>query len=280
MRSLLLMTGVAAALCLSSPSTAEAAPKNAAPKAARPVAQPKAIVEPKARALYARAAKLYSGAKGLRLNWTVLDSKPKALQTRELRFDRKGHLFYRRVFVAGKGDFVEGKRDSVTAVDGKTIINYHRYADSSIYTQDDVVKFRPLGNFEAEDILGPESVNEVGLGVVVNENPLTAEGVEDDNFETLRAVVLPARLFKGEMCDLVRVTETSRREASDPLLVEQRTFWFARTNGRLMRWQAHAHSRGVVLQQTDAQVTLQQFDPKFGAGEWTFTVPKGTKRLP
>ncbi len=233
----------------------------------RPVVQPRAYVSQQARAIFARATKLYSGAQTLRLKWKVSDEDTEETEDRELRLDRKGRLFL-------KGQFA---LYTALAVDGKTAIEYD--ADLNEYTKKTLAPGE--ASEEVESQLEFATIVDEGLIPVAGENPLDADGIEAGigarSFETLRASVMPAQPFGGEACDLVRISVASRDEDDDALVTKQQTYWFARSDGRLMRWQTQTVTDGEARDVTDGQVTLQEFNPTFSAKDFAFTVPKGAK---
>lgn len=264
MKSLLTATCVAASCALS--SAVWAAPK-AKPQA---LAQSNSFVEPRARALFARATKLYSGVRRLRFNWVVRDEATKTTDARELRFDRAGRFWLRGQFFPG-----QFPRSPFAAIDGKTGIYYDEGPRTFIQEH-----LTPDAAREAvEHQLIVASAFDEGLVAVASLDPLEAgnlqEHLDSRFFQTLRATVLPSLTFGGETCDVVRIHETSRDSPKSALVTGQRTFWFARKDGRLMRWQTR--SDGEMSQQTDSQVTIQEFNPKFGASEFAFTLPKGAQ---
>lgn len=127
------------------------------------------------------------------------------------------------------------------------------------------------------------------VGRVDDMNPLKVEtvkfGLRDGDIEKLRATVLPSRPFGGEICDLVNITQVrvgpeestfslSGVINSRPLLTTQQIFWFARSNGRLVRFQVPGAGGGAIPR-IDAQITLQKFNPTLGAKDFAFTLPKG-----
>lgn len=253
----------------------------AAPKS-KPVARPGAVVEPRARALFARAHKLYSGLRGLRLQWTVLDSQTNTIDARELRLDPKGRLFLRGHF----GPF------SVSTIKGETSLLYSDRLNTFI--KEDVKQQggtrSAVANQLVEAAFNHEGTVDELIAIVgasasaghFSGNPLSVEavqgGLRSEEFLTLHATVLPSRSFRGEVCDLVRIVKVrSAPGAMDnaPNVTRDQTYWFARSNGRLMRLQvplARAEDG-----QTDAQITFQRFNPKFGAKDFTFALPKDAK---
>lgn len=259
MKSLLLASAFVSALFLAD-STVRAAPK---PKPFR-VEQSKAVVAPKARALFARAAKLYSGAQKLRFNWKVRDEVANTTRKCELRFDRKGRfLLHSNIYLN---------------INGQTLGIYNKYENT--YGEQKLVPDQIRD--ELENQLQSMGSIEDGLGVVTDKSPLEAEALQLEltsyYFETLRASVLPALAFGGQTCDRVRITQVQRAFKDSSLVNTQQIFWFARSDGRLMRWQLHKTRAGQTDKQTDSQVTLQDFNPTFSASEFVLIVPKGAKR--
>ena len=226
MKSFLLVAGVAASL-----SSVAAAPKIGVPKEnPRPVAQSTAFVEPRARALFARACKLYSGVQALRLNWIVRDEKANTADARELRFDRKGRFWLRGQFY--KSQFPQSP---VSVIDGTSGFYYDEGPKTYI-----LEKLTPNAAREAVEhqLIFASAVDE-GLMAVASLDPLEAGNLQQHlnsrYFQTVRASVLPALTFRGHRCDRVRLIETSRDNPNSALVTQQRTYWFARSDGRLMR---------------------------------------------
>jgi len=237
--------------------------------ASRPVTQPKADVSPQARAIFARARNLYLNAKGLHLKWTfhqlgdgTTETDNGSKEERELRWDKPNRLFLK----GGAMMFPQ------VAVDGKTSVQLHDVANQYW------VRTLPPGaaKEEVEADLEDATNKENALFLVVEKNVLSAKEIAEAQkerlFDTLRARVLAPQFFGGQTCDLVRVTQTQRDTSEDPVQGPQQTFWFARSDGRLVRWQNQSDN-------TDSQVTLQDFNPKFKPEDFVIVPPQGAVRV-
>lgn len=243
------------------------------------VVPPTIVVSPEAKAIFMRAHKLYSALNGLRLRWNYRRELVQSTEQRELRYDRDGRLFL-------QGDFGSFH---VAAIDGKTSIVYNKqlnqYAQKKLRqrgTENENIEeqFVNTGKEEADLRLQLSSDEDEGLSIVWGRDAL--EDIESQIrvssvLQSLKATVLSAQPFDGEACDRVRVTVATRAEGNN-VEIQQRTLWFARSDGRLMRWQNQSVSQGQTFGQTDGQVTLQEFDPVFNDNEFKFAVPQSATR--
>ena len=246
----------------------------------RPVVAPKRTIEARAQAILARAQKLYSGTRGLRLQWNYRHQLAKSTEKRELRYRRDGCFFLQGEF----GSF------HVAAIDGKTALIYDKSLNeytqkklrqSGLKNENQEELFLDTGEEEADLRLQFASYDDEGLSVVRGRDAL--EDIESqvrvtNVLQLLQTTLLAAKPFGGETCDRVRVTVVTL-DKSNETQTEQRTLWFARSNGRLMRWQLRTTEEGQESAQVDAQVTKQEFNPTFGAKDFSFSIPKGAKRV-
>ncbi len=229
----------------------------------RLVVAPKKAIEARAQAILARAQKLYSSAQSLRFAWTLREGN-KAVEKRELRFGRDGRLFVQGEF----GTY------STLALDGQRKTQYSKARNE--FSQTPVKNARE----EVESQMSFLGVMDETLFVVAGQDPLNPQGMSIGarDFQTFRATVLPPQPFGGEACDLVRISRTGRTDHHNTPETEQQTFWFARKDGRLMRWQLRVLEEGQLLTQSDAQVSKQEFNPTWSAKDFAFSVPKNAER--
>ena len=232
----------------------------------------KVVVDPKARAIFARATKLYGAAKTLRIRWKSRNESGE-LATNSLDFDRAGRLRLAGAELIQPLVVVDGKNrwslDDIYDADKGSIRIYSR-AEAELNEV----------HFEMQTAPGIAGV----LGMLIGEvNPLEADVVstESESLELseFRAVLLPPQSLNGQACDIVRIACV---QALNPEVVEdeiqkvtQQTYWFSRENGALMRFENRLMGSGTKLNPSDWQITEQTFNPKFAPDTFKFTPPKG-----
>ena len=228
---------------------------------------PVVSIDPKARAIFARAVKLYSAAKTLSVRWKSRNESGETSNA-ALDFNRAGRLrlvnvdpFEPLIVMDGKTRWSLGSPDDL---DENGRATYRRIEADDV---DMEMQLAPglagvLGNL----------LNEVGP----LDTGLESDAAESLELQELRALVLPAQPFSGQACDLVRVSHVyAPLTKNGPTSVGQQTFWFARTNGALVRFQERSVMARKDMNVADAQVTAQTFNPKFAPNAFKFTPPKG-----
>lgn len=256
---------VPALLALAFPGIAAAAP--AKPAAAKPSTS-KISIDARARAVFARATRLYGAAKGLGVRWKGHDGYRDSISA-SLDFDRAGRLHLANSNVLESVIVVDGKnRWSLSAPQKGTKPVYTRVESEENEVFDEMGRNRELAS-----ALG---------GLLAKSTPFDAEQMEM-KFELLqlqefRAVLLAPQPFGGQMCDLVRISEISPPTFTrHTLRTGQKTYWFARSDGRLMRVQQRILFGSKEKSTGDWQIIAQTFNPKFAPNTFKFTPPRGAK---
>ena len=244
------------------------------PRIAIEAARPKAVVQidPKARALFARAVELYSALDGLRVAYNVTEKGEYSWNDGEkteasFSFDRAG-----RVRIAGADVF-----ETLKVIDGK----YQWTLDESRANEADEVRYTRETLDEGSAASDSLTALELSFGVagafyslLDQTNPLSAEEVaaqtEGLELREFRASLLSPQPFGGQPCERVRITTRGRT-------TEQKTYWFARADGRLMRYQEREVQGKSEITANDFQITAQEFNPQFAPDSFKFTPPKGAK---
>ena len=239
--------------------------KKLAPRIAIAPPKPKAIVQidPKARALFARAVELYSELDGLSVAWTQTEEGEKT--NASFDFDRAG-----RVRIESHYDF-----EALTVIDGK---NKWTLDESRANEAEELRYTREILD---EDLAASYSLTSLGLSFGVTDafyppldgvNSLDDEEVEAEieglELSEFRASILSAQPFGGQPCERVRITIKGDT-------TEQKTYWFARQDGRLMRYQERQSRGNDEFGAKDFQITSQTFNPTFAPEIFKFTPPKG-----
>ena len=226
----------------------------------------KIAIDPKARAIFARALKLYGTAQGLSVRWKAPGEFDEPAQS-SLEFDRAG-----RLRLASDDVF-----EPLIVFDGK-----ERWElDKSQLNEREQVQYTRESADESDltmELAGVPGVAGAIGGLLSGIDALAAERIADNSdTREFRATLLPAQPFGGQACDLVRITAISGTSGNpkDPLWHNQQTFWFARTDGRVMRFQERSGTANEAMSATDSQIIAQTFDPKFAPNTFKFTPPKG-----
>ena len=257
---------VPALLALSFPVASLAAPAKAL------VAKARVSIAPEARAIFARASRLYGAAQGLSVRWKGRNKLDEAVNG-SLDFDRAGRLRLKPA---------DELFDTLVVMDGTEMWILERE------------RVNERGQVEYKKI---DDANEYGMNREILETSPTLSGilgrllfkigpfdgeefkikVANTSLREYRSVMLTPQPLDGEPCDRVRISETFRARDGkrDLLTVEQQTYWFARSNGRLMRLQEHSVDNGLDLGTTDYQITKQTFNPTFAPDTFKFVPPKG-----
>ena len=261
-----------ALLALSFPIVAVAAPAKApvakAPVVRAPVAKAQVSIAPEARALWKRAVALYHNTDKLQFAWR----RPQDA-TASFHFDRAGFLFLHAV------DF-----DETVVIDGLnkwTLDESKTYlGNAPVYTRENV---SGDGRAYAASIVALRRAFGVGpeIGALLDggdqESPnLIESSARNPNLIGYRATVLPAQPYGGQACDLLRITLTkSDNQAAGGRMTQQKTYWFARSDARLLRFQNRFSTKEERPLDTDYQITEQTFNPKFAPDTFKSTPPKG-----
>ena len=228
------------------------------------------MIAPKARAIFARATALYAAEQRLRGAWTTHFGKYD-FQVR-FDFDRAGLLRLQQ----------PETEDSLLVCDGK-----------NFWRQNTLEKPARFKRETAPGQLTTAVIKELGLAIgggplisdgpdiadfINNINALSAQEVSlkmTDEVLEFRATTLPAQVTGGQFCDLVRLTTLGvRQSGAKGLRTEQLTYWFAQSDGRLMRVQERV-TDGSSVTTSDSQFTSQDFNPTFAPGTFEFVPPPG-----
>ena len=261
-------------------------PVAAAPAPAKPAAQIASVsIDPKAHAIFARAATLYKivplrgNLRALLVNWKTnerVTGEPDATYNSSLEFEVSGRLrlktpdaIYRTLIVS----------------DGKIMWLQLRFPDPiSNSTLEHQTLYAETAWISAMDEI--QASNEIAVNfyhLLSGINILDSKNIEyemiDYGLTEVRAIVLPAQPFNGKACELVRITKISPNDSTPGggRSVQQLTYWFARSDGQLMRLQNRTTMGADASDVSDSQITKQDFNPKFAPDTFKFTPPKGAK---
>ncbi len=249
----------------------------------------KVDVAPKARTIFARAAKLYDVTrpnhrlKTLRVAWRYFGFVPyyqeRTFLKSSFEFDARGLLRVQSsdpssplTVIDGKNQWFVAKRD-----EEKFPTIYRRAIPSEVGARASV--FEVLG---ATDIDVAWELTKLLQGSSKLSQKNVAQRVGHD-ISQFKAEVLAPQTFDGKICDLVRVTIRHRDNFGSDAdkSYSYFTYWFARSNGALVRLQSLLTSgegkEKREEQRTDSQITKQEFNPKFAPDTFKFTPPKGAK---
>ena len=247
----------------------------------------KVDVAPKARTIFARAAKLYDVTrpnhrlKTLRVAWKYFAFIPyyqeRTFLKSSFEFDARGLLRVQSsdsstplTVIDGKNQWFVAKRD-----EEKFPTVYRRTSPSRVGVLAGV--FKVLGAVD-NDVAWEMTKLLQGSSDLSQKKVAQRVGHDISQF---KAAVLAPQVFNGELCDLVRVTIRHRDNFGSDADKEYSyiTYWFARSNGALVRLQSLLTSgegkEKQEQQRTDAQITKQEFNPKFAPNTFKFTPPKG-----
>ena len=287
-------------------AVAQAAPaENTASAATAKTQNPAFSIDPKAHQIWLRAARLYGGLKTLQIAWKKRDSDPSVsapsghgplVSNSTVSIDYQGFLKKLRF---------EMQQDGVQAqviIDGETLAlaNSTGFEDMpsqiSLITEvvPDAIKRKKMKVFikKIDPIDGGagaaifSTLNDSSSDTVTTlfrwlfgDDGLSEKGVsqriKQGYYSSLRAITLPAQIFQGELCDLVRVTtlDNDLMPEKGAYLV-QKTYWFAQKDGRLLRIQEHTKLGSSPASTSDLQVTMQDLAPQFSDQSWKFVPPK------
>ncbi len=239
---------------------------------------PQTSVDPAARALFDRAARLYRGSSGLHLAWKQIETSEFGAEssTAALDYRRAGllRLQYPGLLTAlvVVGDANKWTLQSeLMNPDGPP-----RYRQTEVAGEDR--SSEALSSLMVALYL-PRAVGE--LLSPANLHPLSplvvAAASRTEGFVSLEASALQSQMWNGEFCDLVQILEVNRPAAATPPQqdINQSVYWFARSDGRLMRLQEGYRSGESAGSTTDSQITEQTFNPMFAPDTFSFAPPKG-----
>ena len=238
---------------------------------APPKPKTKISIDAKARAVFARAVKLYGETKGLKARWKSRDENGKTLAG-SLDFDRAG-----RLRLAGT-ELIQ----PLVVLDGK-----NRWSLDDIYdTDESSIRVHSRAESEPDEVYfemqtAPGIAGALGT-LLSRVNSLEADVLrtESENWglSEFRAVLLPPQPLNGRACELVRISrfQAMNPEAENEIQkVIQQTYWFSRENGALLRFQEGLAGDGIKVAPSDWQITEQKFNPQFAPDTFKFTPPKG-----
>ena len=250
------------ALSLST-ATVLAAPAKA-PVSSRPA---KVSIAPATRTVLARATKFYGAAQGLSARWVGQIDDDKIVNS-SLDFDRAG-----RLRLVNCNSF-----EPLIVIDGKSRWSLEaseiNAKGRAVYTKVEADKSEALVEMA---LIAPGLSNILG-DLLVKSSPLDAKQVEAAvelyGLRAFRAVTLAPQPLNSQTCDLVRITFVSSTFVGRER-IEQKTYWFARSDGRLMRLQDKITHGGKPKSHGDWQMTAQTFNPTFAPDTFKFVPPKG-----
>lgn len=229
-------------------------------------APPKISVDPKARAIFDRATALYHGTKNLRIVWR--DSFEDADSS--LEFSRVGLL---RLNIPSS--------EELWVVDGKFIWHLGGFDDPKLYTRvpshaGAYQAARWTLNFSGSDFTAK-------ISDLLNGRQMLSQSDLDWSVKFLklskfRAVVLPAQKQNGQLCDVVRFNGVHPNlDNPREQVIYQQIYWFAHSDGRLLRFQERASVGNNKPLQSDCLIKVQDFKPTFAPNTFKFVPPKGAK---
>ena len=230
----------------------------------------KVSIAPKAYAIYARALDVYGELDGLSVKWSVNSSGK--TENSAFDFDRKG-----------RARMVNGYTGEPLAVfDGKisSTLSHPSRGGKVTYRQQTIdendTDWLAMQMVEGAGGL-PEKLAEFLRHYNVLDPQLVQQRAEKQDFLELRVLLLKPQPFGGQACDLVRMTSVARSPYIDkhPIVTEQNTFWFARSDARLMRLQSRFLVANKDNSYSDSQIIEQTLNPKFAPDTFKFTPPKG-----
>ena len=258
-----------------------------APRIAVAAPTPKAQVsiDPAAVAIFARAAALYQELDGLHLEWKVeARNTPLTGETPSYRaaldFERAGRLrladpegLESLIVIDGQRRWGVNSSDFGDGDDDELITTYQ-----SEKLDEGDAPYRAIEELQTADSLtfAVSSLLE-GSNQIEGITAETLAQIAAFPTSQFRAALLPAQPFDGQACDLVRITTRfiNPYTTASGETVKQETFWFSRSDGRLVRLQMREVEGQGAAQTTDEQVTEQTFNPTFAPDFFKFTPPRG-----
>ena len=223
-------------------------------------------IDAKARAVFVRATKIYGNLKGLSASWSGVIDEGATVKS-SLDFDRAG-----RLRLANGNPF-----ESLVVIDGKTRWSLEAPREKGkrpAYTQIEIAEDEAMVEMR---LISPGFTNILGE-LLIKSNPLDVKNVEEIfepfGLRAFRATTLPPQFLGSQLCDLVRITYLSST-FSGLERIEQRTYWFARSDGRLIRFQGKIMHGGKQKSVGDWRMISQTFNPKFAPNTFKFTPPQG-----
>ncbi len=227
-------------------------------------------VDPKVRATFARATQLYHALEGLRIGWNLTTEDPEMIANNSskvsLDFDRVGRL---RMADSGANDsliIINGKDEwylDDSRMDSEKILYRHQIAEVKNYTAK-VVERISLNSYLTTPLASwLEGVNPF-------DSQYLSSQFGNEDWMRLNAQMIAPAPFDGETADRARIVTISALSGT----IEQ-IYWFARSNGRLMRLQFRSRQDNVDVVSHDWTITAQTLNPKFAPDTFKFTPPKG-----
>ncbi len=277
---------VPALLALSLTSTVYAVPTKAVKPIERPLRIEAALtqtgeptkvplkieIDARARAIVERGAALYRSTQGLSAKWQRTEDGKTDVASFD--FDRAGRVRTVNCYSEEPLTVFDGKISwalNNPSPDGKGPTTFRR---QTVETND-------------AEWLARQALEGVGglPGLMTdfpyNFSPLNEERIqksaEKSEFLELHAKLLPAQPLARQACDLVRITTVAHSSyiAKHPVTTSQDTYWFARSDGRLMRLQRRVIIASKQVSSSDIQIITQTLNPTFAPDTFEFTPPKG-----
>ena len=235
------------------------------------------FVDPAARATFERAAKLYRGLDGLHLGWKKIESGETGDETvtAALDYERDGRLRLQ----------YPGLLSSLVVVDGT-----HKWTlQSELMNPGGPLRYKQVELADDDKAISatvslmsslylPRALSGfLGLGGLHALNPAFVSATSRmEGFVSFEAKPLESQEWNGEPCDLVQILEENRTgDEPQKRDLTQSVYWFARSDGRLVRLQEGFRSGDDAGSTTDSQITEQIFNPKFAPDTFKFVPPKG-----
>ena len=225
-------------------------------------------VDARARVIWARAIALYHATPKLRVTWRT----DGGTDLSSLEFSRAGLL---RLKLPGT--------EELTVVDGKNSWHLDAFAiepqDKAHYTREPIEP----GEAYPAALMGLDFGSPLSdaLGGFLGARQDLWNSQIDSQVRALkltkyRVTVPPAQTLNGEMCDLVRFETVAPNPDKTPgSTTNQKTYWFARSNGRLVRLQFRSQVGKNDGDESDEQIDTQDFNPTFAPDAFKFVAPKG-----
>ena len=224
-------------------------------------------VDPNARAIWSRAIALYHGTQNLRIVWRNSFEENDS----SLDFSRVGLLRLSNPSI-----------EELSVVDGKISWHLDGLEKPKSYTREPIEQGEAYPTaLSALDLSGSSFTDEIS-GFLGARQTLWPSQIKTQmnglKMTEYRVTLLPAQKQNGELCDLVRFNwvypnlDKTRGQTN-----RQQTHWFARSDGRLLRFQERIIVGKNEPLVSDCQIKVQDFNPKFTPETFKFVPPKGAK---
>ena len=248
-----------------------------------PLQVPFEIIDPKARAVLARAVGFYEKVDALHFAWKTHQDNANEIGafddfTSSLDFERSGSISIRN------GNPHTDIPLRIIAQGTSRVLLDENYEDEGgkvfHYTVRKVDK-NPLKALEpiSDDLPEPAMLLIDWLkGQQMFDEPAKVEELQGYGLTGFRVLLMSPQTVQGEICDIVRQSSLSDEQAAG---IEVNSafhtfYWFARSDGRLLRIQEQGQIEGAPAHYyEDTQITAQQINPTFAPDTFKFVAPKG-----